>query len=104
MDLDLSVCVDETRLHTVASRRELHGIRQQIPGNLLKAIGVSRDHEPGTLAVELQANTLGVRRGPDRRYGRANDGIEIDWLDVQADLAGDDARDVEDVVDDLPQP
>ena len=102
LDLERVVAVTERDGHAAARRRELDRVRDQVPDDLLDAVGIAQD--PVLLArmvVEAHLDLLAfggeahrVHRGPDH-------GGERRRLQGQPELAGDDARDVEQVVDQL---
>ena len=102
LDLERVVAVAERDDHAPARRRELDRVRDQVPDDLLDAVGIAQD--PVLLAgmvVEAHLDLLAfggeahrVHRGPDH-------GGERRRLQGQPELAGDDARDVEQVVDQL---
>ena len=91
----------QPHLDASAARRELDGVRQQVPDHLLQAVGI-RVHGPALRlqrgvehdALALGGGTDGVQRGLD-------DGGRLHRAHVQAQLAGDDARDVQQVLDEL---
>ena len=88
-------------LNSSALRRELHGVHQEVPDDLLEAARVSRDGRRSRVEHVLQSNGLGLGRGPDRIKGSLDDGPEIDRTNVETHLARDNPRDIEEVVDEL---
>ena len=112
LDADAGVADDE-RVDAAASRasatstlaaggRELHRVRQQVPDHLLQAIGIADDGQrrsrPAVSSVELPAPRP---PGASTRPPRATIGREVDGAQLEPQLAGDDARDVEQVFDQL---
>ena len=69
-------------LNAARSWREFHGIRQQIPDDLLEAIAIAGDRPHARVDDCLDANALGVGSGLDRRYGIVDDERQLDWLNV----------------------
>ena len=88
-------------LDTPAAWGELDGIRQEIPDDLLQTLRVARDGHARPIDGGLQLDAL---RGRGRRHcfqRILNYACEIDRPHVQAKLAGDDPRDIEDIADEL---
>ena len=80
-------------------RREFDGVRQQIPEDLLNAIGIPGNRRIQRFEIYINLDPFGVT-------GRANDvdcGLDdrrqIDGLDVEAQLAADDSTEIQQVVD-----
>ena len=102
-DLDVGVHASRRTWTLAAPGRELDGVGEQVPDDLLQPVGVAGDR--ARLGVQdrrwsadplgLGRRAHGVQRGLDHRP-RARTGLH-----VQAQLARDDARDVEDVRDEL---
>ena len=83
-----------------ALRRELHGVREQVPDDLLQPVGVAdHAHARASMSALDRRSAWPARRRPDRRRSPLDDGREVDRRDVEPQLAGDDARDVEEVLD-----
>ncbi len=83
-----------------AGRRELHRVRQHVPDDLLQPIGIARTSSravPSTATVER--HLLRHRRRLHDLDGRVHDRGEVDRPHLEAQLAGDDARDFEQVLD-----
>ena len=55
----------QPHLHAAAARRELDGVREQVPDDLLQAVGVARDGAGPRVEDRLQADALGLGRRPD---------------------------------------
>ena len=101
-DADLDVRVDPLQedLDPAALGRELDGVGEEVPDDLLEAGGVAGDG-PGERVEDLvDADALGLGRRHDGGEGGLDDVGEVEPLDVEAELAGDDAGDVEEVIDD----
>ena len=80
---------------------ELDGVGEQVPDDLLQAVRVAGDGARRRVQHGLHADALGLGRRPHRVQSRLHHGREVHRPHVQAQLAGDDARDVEDVGDEL---
>ena len=80
-------------------RREFHRIRQQVPNRLLEPMRIGADHQRRSVVKDLDRDALGLRSGPDHIDGQARQRGDVDILHVEAELAGDDARDVEQIFD-----
>ena len=102
--LDVRVDALQPDLDTAAAAGELDGVGQQVPQHLLQPIGVARDRPDAGIEDGLDAHALGVGGRLHRRDRVVDDHRQLHRLDVQADLARDDPRHVQHVVDDLGQP
>jgi hypothetical protein len=100
-DLDVRVRPVEPQPHEAALGRELHGIHQQVPDDLLEPGRVASHRPRGVVEFGLEPDLLGLGRGPDRVERALQHLVELDRADVEAHLAGADARQVEQVVDQL---
>ena len=87
-------------VHAPAARRELDGVRQQVPHHLLESIGIAGTG-PAGLDCDVEARPLAVRGRRAPFEAASTTARQIDRLQVEPQLAGDDARHVEDVVDQL---
>jgi hypothetical protein len=85
--------------HAAAGRRELDGVRQQVPDHLLQPRGIGADAD-GRAGPHLDLNFLRHRRRRDRVDGAVRDRDEIHALHLEPHVARHAARDVEDVVHD----
>ena len=95
---DAVMNVRERHPDSPAFRRELHGVDEQIPHYLLQAPGIPR-HEAErriTLARDLNPLSIGGRAHDVNRV--RNDPGQVDLPDVEAQLTGDDARHVKQIV------
>ena len=94
----------EPHLDAPAVRRELHRVAEQVPDDLLQPVGVAVDlvaASPSSVDCELRCR-LRLGRGPDRVDRGLDDRRRASiGRDVQPQLAGGDARDVEQVLDEL---
>ena len=84
-----------------AARRKAYGIRQQVPYDLLQAPRIARYHRTAAAGVDADLNLFRDRGGPNRVDSGADDVRNDDSLDVEPKLARHDARDVEQIVDQL---
>ena len=89
-------------LHESAGRRELDAVPDQVGHNLLEPRGVARDpHVTDVVGRHRQGHTLGASDGLQRVGGSRDDFGEPVPCQREADLAGHDARHVEQVFDQL---
>src|ERR1043165_9713516 len=95
-----SVLVDTHRdLSTM--RRELHRIRQQVPDDLMQARRVGRYRTHSRFGVIIDIDALSVSRGLHDIDRRTRDRSYIQRPHFEIELAGNDARRVEQIVDQL---
>jgi hypothetical protein len=85
---------------TSTVRSELDGVRQEIVEHLAKSQRIAGEATVAGDGVERERDLLRGRDRTHRLDGVAREGREIDGLGVDPQLAGDDARHVEHVVDD----
>ena len=97
-DRHLRIHALQLHLHPTALRRELHRVAEQVPHHLLETVGIAADRADRRGEHRLQPDVLGRRRGPDAVHRLLDHESQIHRLDGQTDLAGLDARDVEQVV------
>ena len=83
-----------------AGRRELDGVGGEVPDHLLQAIGIA-EHGAVEVRVRLELHALGGRRRTDGIERRVDDRRQLHRPQLETQLAGHDARDVEDVGDQL---
>ena len=103
-DFDVRVHPLQSHVDATALRRELHRIGQQVPHDLLQAIGIAGHGTHTRIDDGLQAHALRVRGRLDGSDGVVHDQRQFHGLHVQPDLPRDDPGDIEDVFDDLRQP
>ncbi len=82
-----------------AVRRELDGVAEQVAHHLLQAPRITVDGTDAGGDVEGELESLGVRRWPGGVDGLLDGCREVDGPQVEEELSRDDARDVEQVVD-----
>src|SRR5205814_7749938 len=80
-------------------RREFHGVGEQVPDDLLEAVRVGLHHSDVFAVVFLDAHAARVGGGADRVAGGAGNFDKIGLAHVEAQLAGADARGVEQILD-----
>ena len=98
-DLHLRADAPDVNLHAAAARRELDRVRQQVPHRLLQPLAIAVDARRAVLDDGLDAQALHLRGRLDREHRRRHHAAEVDELDVEAQLARDDPRQVEQVLD-----
>ena len=89
----------ERHIHHASGFAELHRVRQQVPHHLLQALRIAVGHRVGGREMRAELNLPGVCRRLHHIDRRGNDRAQIDGLTIQLDAAGDDARHVENIVD-----
>src|SRR5690349_11760474 len=80
-----------------ALRRELDRVREQIPDDLLHARRIAPQSGLGLARVDLDRNVLRVRRVADGVERAVDERSNGDHLAVEAQLAGNDTRDVQQI-------
>jgi hypothetical protein len=109
---DSLTCVDDahfevavhpckTHLHPAGPRRELDGVREQVPDALLKPVGVS-PYRPGhRIQDNLQSDPFRFGGMPHRFDGSGDNLLEVHALNVESHLAGNDPTHVQEIFDQL---
>src|SRR5438445_5341704 len=89
----------DTQQDMTAGGSELHRVREEVPDDLFDSAAVAMDHgrPPRKLEPELDLFRLGD--GSDHVGGRLCQRIEIDRTDLHLKLAENDARDIEQILD-----
>ena len=86
-DFDLGIDPPEQRLRATALRRELDGVREEIPNDLLQTIGIAR-HDEGTLIkCRGDFDVLRFSRGTHYRNGRLDDRNDFNWMEIKREMA-----------------
>jgi len=101
LDDDFLVVGCHVQLDAATRGRELDRVRQQVPDRLLQARGVAGEAGRQRAHAAIERDSLGLGRGPHGVDGDVHDRLHVDGLDLDAQLARDDARDVQDVFDQL---
>ena len=87
--------------NVAALRRELHGVGDEVGGDLTQAQRVA-EHEAGAgIDEQLELHALALGLGARQLDGLLEDGRQVDRKELELELAGHDARDVQQVVDEL---
>jgi hypothetical protein len=100
-DLGAVARAREPHLDRALARRELDGVREEVPEDLLETVGVAGDAARRVVEAHREADAARLGRRAHALGRRLDDGREGDGARRQAELAGDDARHVEEVVDEL---
>ena len=100
-DLDVRIDVLEDDLDPSAFRRELDGVRHEIPHDLLQAIRIAGDGGGPRIENRVHAQLFRIRGRRDGLERALDYCRHVDRLNVEPNLSRDDSRDVEDVSDDL---
>src|SRR5438552_12367977 len=90
-----------TQLNAAVLRREVDTIREQIPDDLLKARRIAQDSSCQGINDHLEFDVPLVGQCLHRFDGGLYDRRRIDGSELQPKLARDDAREVEEIVDEL---
>src|SRR5262249_20541256 len=98
-DLDLVSGAPQPRLDAPAFVCELDGVREQIPDGLLQTAAVADHHAALGVNHRAQVHPFHFGAGPDDINGGLEDAFDIERLNVEFELSGDNARGVEDVID-----
>ena len=91
----------QREIHAALVGCELDGVRQEVREDLLQAVGIRDDGPHRLVDVDTQSDRLGGRRGLHGLDGRRHHRRRLDLARRDPQLAGDDARDVEQVLDAL---
>src|SRR5262249_44050838 len=81
--------------------RELDRVRDQVPHDLLQARRIAGDHPGLGVEHDLEPDLPRVGRRSHHLDRRLDHRGEVDGADLEPELAGHDARDVEEIVDEL---
>jgi hypothetical protein len=100
-DLDVRAHPMQLDLDAAFPRGELHRVDEQVPDDLLEPVRVAGDPERAGIEHGLQPEALGLGGRAHRIERRVHHRPEVDRAQVEPHLAGDDARDVQHVVDQL---
>ncbi len=102
-DQHLALATGHRHHHAPAPRRELDAVGQEIPQHLLEAVGIAEHHREVRIEPRLEDHRLGERGRLHRLDGGADHPGQAHRPRLQAQLAGDDAGDVEEILDELPE-
>src|SRR5438128_5050671 len=91
----------QLNVNLAAIGRELDGVRQQVPDDLLQSRRVAAHLAHRGVQGDFDLYRFGFSRGADRVYRHLDDRRERERARFDAQLAADDARHVEDVFDQL---
>ena len=80
---------------------ELDGVGQQVPDGLLQAVGIAKQEDRTPLGGDIERNAFGLRPWADHVRRRVDDVGEIDGQHFKVQLAGDDARQIQQVFHEL---
>src|SRR5262245_33838962 len=100
-DANVRVNALQPRFDAASLRGELDGVGEEVPDHLLQANGVAGDLADFVREISLERDTFGVRRRADRLNRLLNYRDQVNWPDLQPELAADDAGRVEQVIDQL---
>ncbi len=100
-DLNVPVRPAQAHIDTAARRRELDGVREQVPDDLPQPVRIAGEGAHRCIDVAFDDDPLAVGRRHDGPDGVFDDLLDVHGLHLEARLPRDDARHVEDVFDDL---
>ena len=81
----------ETDRHVAAGRRELRGVTEQVPQNLLQPVGIAEHHARHVRRLNREVQALGIGRRPDALTRGEDDVAEIDAREPQPEPARNEA-------------
>jgi hypothetical protein len=102
-DFDLRLHSAQPHTYPALVIRELDGIRQEVPQDLSKPLGVAPHWRHVRIDDHLGVNAFGVGSGPNDFDGVLNQRGKVHGLEVQTEFARNDTGHVEHVLDDLGQ-
>src|SRR5438067_753978 len=82
-----------------AARRELDGVGDEVPDDLLQPVAIAAHGTDAVVELALEGDLLRVGRRTDRVDGALDGRRQVDGRQLETQLAGDDARDLEEVLD-----
>ena len=100
LDDDVAVRAAKRHVDPALLGRELDGVREQVPDDLLQAIGIRHDG-PGLVEHDAEVDRLRGRGRPQRGDGGGDDRRRVHLLQRDPKPAGDDTREDEEVLDEL---
>src|SRR4030095_5274921 len=98
-DLHVRIHPLQLDLHAARLRGELHRVAQEVPHYLAQPVRIAAYRAARRGQHRLQLDALRLRGGADGVHALADHRPQIHRLDVEPDLAGADARDVQQLVD-----
>src|SRR5262247_2404849 len=101
LDFGLLFNVPEANFHRATRRGELDRVVDQVPDHLLKPVAVEPEQVRYWGEVCSQTHLLGLRRRANRFDRRLDNRGQVGLLEVQRQIAGDDGRNIEQIVNQL---
>src|SRR5262249_34005735 len=98
-NLDLAIGPAQLCLDTTSLVCELDCIPEQVPDHLLQAVGIAEDGATALVADYVESNSLRFGAGPDDINGGLKDPRDLEGVGVELETSRDDARGIQDVVD-----
>src|ERR1043165_6607353 len=99
--LDMRIYALQQNLHAAVLGRELHGIAEQVPEDLLKPVRIAGDRSCRGVEQRLEMDVLGIRSRPDYVERRLDDLDQLEGAVVEPQLSRHDAGNIEQVADEL---
>jgi len=100
-DFDRAASLRNLYANTPAAVRKLHRIRQQIPNDLLQPVCVAGNHRGRGVEMSFDPDPLRVSRGTHNVNRILDYRHDFQRVKIEIQITGDDARNVENVVDNL---
>ena len=102
-DRQFDLTVVDARLHldSPSGRRELHGVREEVPHRLLESYRIAHHRATGRVDGHMDADVLGAGSRKDRLDSRIDDVAQIHRRHVESHLAADHPGHVQQVLDQL---
>src|SRR5437773_4382237 len=97
----ISDCFIGLDAHPPSGRCEFDGIRNQVPDNLLQSMSVGRYQSRFTVETCFDLNSLGFRGWAHSVNCSFKHGLQFGRLEIEIEIAGNDPRDIENIVNDL---
>src|SRR5919109_1094848 len=99
--MNVGIILENQDTNLTARRREFDCIRQQIPNDLLQTVRVTRNQYRLIRSLNPDLNVFRFRGWPHHVDSGLDDPIQIRRLQIEIEISSHDARDIQDVVDNL---
>src|SRR5690606_23454490 len=99
LDVDMTVAMQYRHCHPAAGRSEFQGVLQQVPDDLLQALGIAVDRAGHAVIDQFKSNPALLRLGGKPVDDMTHQRTDIDAAKVEGQLIVDDARNIEQIID-----
>ena len=99
--LDMALGSSELEGDSPPLGRKLHGVREQVPHDLLEPVRVATDIPVHRIQINIQPDAFGGCGQLDIVLGSLDDAVQVNRSHIEIQFAGDDARDIEKILDEL---